>query len=99
MANREDIVLKSAPEHSVSDVREASPTAEDVSRVDVHETNFVQSLNVLNEGIRSLKEVHYPLYGVSRPSTLRSLSLHSNQVSSLEGLASMTVSSFERFIC
>lgn len=99
MANREGIVFKSAPERSASNVREASPTAEDVSRVDVHETNFVQSLNVLNEGIRSLKEVHYPSFGVSRPSTLRSLSLHSNQVSSLEGLASMTVSPFEMFLC
>lgn len=66
--------------------------AADISRVDVHHTTSVRSLNALNENIRSLLEVNFPAYGVARPSTLVSLSLHSNRVSSFEGLSSMTVS-------
>lgn len=49
-------------------------------------------LNVMHEGIRSLLELDLPAHGVTTPSTLLSLSLHSNRVTSLEGLASMTVS-------
>ena len=89
---KECVLSLSVPERCGGDDEEVNPTAEDVSRVDVHETNSVQILNVINEGIRSPKEVDYLSYGVSRPSTLLSLSLHSNRVSSLEGLASMTVS-------
>lgn len=63
---------------------------EGFGRVDVHETNCV-ILNAMNEGIRSLQAVDFPAYGIARPSTLLSLSLHSNRVSSLEGLDSMTV--------
>lgn len=64
-----------------------------VSRVDVHETTAVRILNVMNEGIGSVREVDFLAHGIARPSsTLLSLSLHSNRVSSLEGLASLTVS-------
>lgn len=49
-------------------------------------TEHVQSLNLMNEGIPSVLDVDCP-----RPSALVSLSLHSNRVASLEGLASMTV--------
>jgi len=66
--------------------------ATDISRVDVHEITAVRSLNALNENIRSLREVNFPAYGVARPSTLLSLSLHSNRLSSLEGFSSVTVS-------
>ena len=65
-----------------------------VSRVDVHESTAVRVLNAMNEGFGSLQEVDFPAYGVARPSTLVSLSLHSNWVSSLEGFESMTVSMF-----
>ncbi|CAM9859750.1 unnamed protein product, partial [Ectocarpus fasciculatus] len=76
----------------------ASPTAQrgsggaaaEVSRVDVHETSAVRVLNAMNENIGSLDEVNFLAYGVARPSTLASLSLHSNRLSSLEGFASMT---------
>lgn len=65
----------------------------DVSRVDVHETTSIQILNVMNEGIGSVREVDFLAHGIARPSsTLLSLSLHSNRVSSLEGLAYLTVS-------
>ena len=63
-----------------------------VSRVDVHESSTVRVLNAMNEGLGSLREVDFPAYGVARPSTLVSLSLHSNRVTSLEGFESMTVS-------
>lgn len=66
--------------------------AADISRVDVHETTAAQSLNALNENIRSLREVNFPAYGIARPSTLMSMSLHSNRLSSLEGFSSLTVS-------
>eukprot|EP00903_Cladosiphon_okamuranus_P006766 g6598.t1 len=64
--------------------------AADISRVDVHHTTAVRSLNALNENIRSLLEVDFPAYGVARPSTLVSLSLHSNRISSFEGFSAMT---------
>lgn len=70
-----------------------------VSRVDVHESTAVRVLNAMNEGFGSLREVDFPAYGVARPSTLVSLSLHSNRVSSLEGFESMTVSVCECFRC
>lgn len=64
-----------------------------VSRVDVHERTTIQILNVMNEGIGSVREVDFLAHGIARPSSaLLSLSLHSNRVSSLEGLASLTVS-------
>ncbi|CAM9784123.1 unnamed protein product [Ectocarpus sp. 4 AP-2014] len=76
----------------------ASPTkqrgsggaAAEVSRVDVHEMSAARVLNAMNENIGSLGEVDFLAYGVARPSTLVSLSLHSNRLSSLEGFASMT---------
>ncbi|CAN0381942.1 unnamed protein product, partial [Ectocarpus sp. 12 AP-2014] len=76
----------------------ASPTtqrgsrgaAAEVSRVDVHEMSAARVLNAMNENIGSLTEVDFLAYGVARPSTLVSLSLHSNRLSSLEGFASMT---------
>ena len=66
--------------------------AANISRVDVLETTAARSLNAFNENIRSLREVNFPGYGVARPSTLVSMSLHSNRLSSLEGFSSMTVS-------
>lgn len=75
-------------------------TAAEVSRVDVHETSAVQILNAMNENIRSLREVDFLDYGVARPSSLVSLSLHSNRLSSLEGFASLTVSGLcPEFVC
>ncbi|CAM9670378.1 unnamed protein product [Ectocarpus sp. 6 AP-2014] len=76
----------------------ASPTKErgsggaaaEVSRVDVHEMSAARVLNAMNENIGSLGEVDFLAYGIARPSTLVSLSLHSNRLSSLEGFASMT---------
>ncbi|CAM9387669.1 unnamed protein product [Ectocarpus sp. 8 AP-2014] len=76
----------------------ASPTKErgsggaaaEVSRVDVHEMSASRVLNAMNENIGSLGEVDFLAYGIARPSTLVSLSLHSNRLSSLEGFASMT---------
>ena len=71
---------------------EEGSEAADISRVDVHHTTAVRSLNAFNENIRSLPEVNFPAYGVARPSTLVSLSLHSNRMSSFEGFSAMTVS-------
>lgn len=71
---------------------EEGSEAADISRVDVHHTTAVRSLNAFNENIRSLLEVNFPAYGVARPSTLVSLSLHSNRMSSFEGFSAMTVS-------
>lgn len=71
---------------------EGNEAAADISRVDVHHTTAVRSLNALNENIRSLLEVNFPAYGVARPSTLVSLSLHSNRMSSFEGFSAMSVS-------
>lgn len=56
-----------------------------------HEPTTKQFLNAMHEGIRSLLELDFSARGVS-PSALLSLSLHSNRLSSLEGLPSMTVS-------
>ncbi|CAM9225275.1 unnamed protein product [Pylaiella littoralis] len=62
-----------------------------ISRVDIcYETGAVRDLNAMNENIRSLLEVDFPAYGITRPSSLVSLSLHSNRVSSLEGFSSLT---------
>lgn len=71
---------------------EGNRVAAGISRVDVHHTTAVRSLNALNENIRSLLQVNFSAYGVARPSTLVSLSLHSNRVSSFEGFSAMTVS-------
>lgn len=49
-----------------------------------------RTLNLMHEGITSFLELDFSMHGV-RPSTLVSMSLHSNRVSSLEGLSSMTV--------
>lgn len=63
--------------------------------MDVHEMSAARVLNAMNENIGSLGEVDFLAYGVARPSTLVSLSLHSNRLSSLEGFASMTVSTYD----
>lgn len=55
-----------------------------------HGPTTKQFLNVMHEGIRSLLELDFSGRGVS-PSALLSLSLHSNRVSSLEGLSCLTV--------
>lgn len=89
------VVLQAAPPEGGG----CDSEVHEVSRVDVHETTSVQILNAMNEGIRSLGEVDFRAYGIARPSTLLSLSLHSNRVSSLEGLSSMTVSLLGAFGC
>lgn len=73
----------------VDGVRQATTV---VSRVDVHETPSVQLLNAMNEGIRSLRDIDFHSNGIARLSALLSMNLHSNQVSTLEGLSPMTVS-------
>lgn len=93
MFSREHALLPSSPPERGGRSNEAGAGAI-ISRVDVHESTSVQVqiLNAMNEGITSIRDVNFLSYGVARPTRLLSLSLHSNRVSSMEGLASLAVS-------
>lgn len=55
-----------------------------------HDLMTKRILHVIHEGVRSLLDLDFSAHDV-KPSMLLNLSLHSNRVSSLEGLSSMTV--------